>query len=65
MQNNFPHNAVTDLAIGRLVVSCTEWENVLHYCLFKPAPEAVLTITHNLCFGAKIRKIGIPQFFSI
>ena len=22
--------------------------------------EAVLTNTHNLCFGAKIRKIGIP-----
>ena len=22
--------------------------------------EAVLTCTHNLCFGAKIRKIGIP-----
>ena len=22
--------------------------------------EAVLTTTHNLCFGAKIRKIGIP-----
>ena len=30
--------------------------------------EAVLTSTHNLCFGAKIRKIGIPlhtQFFYI
>ena len=22
--------------------------------------EVVLTSTHNLCFGAKIRKIGIP-----
>ena len=22
--------------------------------------EAVLTSTHNLCFGAKIKKIGIP-----
>ena len=22
--------------------------------------EAVVTSTHNLCFGAKIRKIGIP-----
>ena len=22
--------------------------------------EALLTSTHNLCFGAKIRKIGIP-----
>ena len=22
--------------------------------------EAVLTSTHNLCFGSKIRKIGIP-----
>ena len=24
--------------------------------------EVVLTCTHSLCFGAKIRKIGIPQF---
>ena len=22
--------------------------------------EAVLTSTHNLCFGAKIRKMGVP-----
>ena len=30
--------------------------------------EAVLTCTHNLCFGVKIRKIGmpcIPQFCCI
>ena len=30
--------------------------------------ESVLTSTHNLCFGAKIRKIGIPlepQFYYI
>ena len=26
----------------------------------KNKAEAVLTSTHNLCFGAKIRKIGIP-----
>ena len=26
----------------------------------EPPHEAVLTSTHNLCFGAKIRKIGIP-----
>ena len=25
--------------------------------------EAVLTSTHNLCFGAKIRKIGIPPAY--
>ena len=25
-----------------------------------PDLEAVLMSTHNLCFGAKIRKIGIP-----
>ena len=25
-----------------------------------PLAEAVLTSTHNLCFGAKIRKIGKP-----
>ena len=24
--------------------------------------EAVLTCTYNLCFGAKIRKIGIPLY---
>ena len=24
--------------------------------------EAVLTSTHNLCFGSKIRKIGIPLY---
>ena len=33
-------------------------------CGYKLEPprrgEAVLTSTHNLCFGAKIRKIGIP-----
>ena len=28
--------------------------------LFLLKGEAVLTSTHNLCFGAKIRKIGIP-----
>ena len=28
--------------------------------LGKRQNEAVLTSTHNLCFGAKIRKIGIP-----
>ena len=27
--------------------------------------EAVLTSTHNLCFGAKIRKIGIPLSTSV
>ena len=27
----------------------------------EPPPEAVLTSTHNLCFGAKIRKICIPE----
>ena len=43
------------------------------YTLEPPLPhvrtsEAVLTSTHNLCFGAKIRKIDIPcipQFFYI
>ena len=29
------------------------------YTLEPPRREAVLTSTHNLCFGAKIRKIGI------
>ena len=28
--------------------------------LLKTIGEVVLTSTHNLCFGAKIRKIGIP-----
>ena len=27
--------------------------------------EAVLTCTHNLCFGSKIKKLGIPQFYYI
>ena len=27
--------------------------------------EAVLTSTHNLCFGAKIRKIGIPPHIPV
>ena len=30
------------------------------YTLEPPRREAVLTSTHNICFGAKIRKIGIP-----
>ena len=30
------------------------------YTLEPPRREAVLTSTHNLCFGAKIRKIGLP-----
>ena len=38
-------------------------------CGYKLEPprrgEAVLTSTHNLCFGAKITKIGIPQFYYI
>ena len=29
-------------------------------CGYMGLAEAVLTSTHNLCFGAKIRKIGIP-----
>ena len=27
--------------------------------------KAVLTSTHNLCFGAKIRKIGIPLYIPV
>ena len=27
--------------------------------------EEVLTSTHNLCFGAKIRKIGIPLHIKV
>ena len=29
-------------------------------CGYTIGAEAVLTSTHNLCFGAKLRKIGIP-----
>ena len=29
-------------------------------CGYTLLAEAVLTSTHNLCFGAKIRKLGIP-----
>ena len=32
----------------------------LHKTLILGTREAVLTSTHNLCFGSKIRKIGIP-----
>ena len=30
------------------------------FLIFAQNIEVVLTSTHNLCFGAKIRKIGIP-----
>ena len=30
------------------------------FLIFAQNIEAVLTSTHNLCFGAKIRKIGLP-----
>ena len=29
--------------------------------LGKRLSEAVLTVTHNICFGSKIRKLGIPM----
>ena len=32
----------------------------LRYIFLIYLGEAVLTCTHNLCFGAKISKIGIP-----
>ena len=32
----------------------------LFFLIFAQNGEAVLTSTHNLCFGAQIRKIGIP-----
>ena len=33
----------------------------INYLIFaQNIDEAVLMSTHNLCFGAKIRKIGIP-----
>ena len=42
------------------------WKNFDIFLIFAqnidcgyPLEEAVLTSTHNLCFGAKIRKIGI------
>ena len=28
--------------------------------MLEPPGQEVLTSTHNLCFGAKIRKIGVP-----
>ena len=30
------------------------------HCMLECLAEVVLMSTHNLCFGAKIRKIGIP-----
>ena len=35
------------------------------YTLEPPLTEAVLSSTHNLCFGSKLRKIGIPLFYFI
>ena len=32
-------------------------------CGYTLEAEAVLTSTHNLCFGAKIRKIGLPHAY--
>ena len=32
------------------------------YTLEPPRRAAVLMSSHNLCFGAKIRKIGIPLY---
>ena len=39
-------------------------KNLIFFLIFAQnidCGEAVLTSTHNLCFGAKIRKIGIPR----
>ena len=36
-----------------------------YLCSKQIVGEAVLTRNHNLCFVAKIRKIGIPQFYYI
>ena len=33
------------------------------FLIFAQNIEAVLTCTHNLCFGTKIRKIGIPPAY--
>ena len=35
------------------------FQNIVCGYTLEPLAEAVLTSTHNLCFGAKIRKIGI------
>ena len=33
--------------------------------MLEPLGEAVQRSTHNLCFGVKIRKIGIPQYIKV
>ena len=47
-----------DIHYENLPMQCTEIFFSCKNCKF--SGEAVLTSTHNLCFGAKIRKIGIP-----
>ena len=53
-------------AIYRKVFGCKKqnekfhWKNFDIFLIFAQNAEAVLTSTHNLCFRAKIRKIGIP-----
>ena len=37
-----------------------QWKNFQYFLIFAQNIEAVLTSTYNLCFRAKIRKIGIP-----
>ena len=32
---------------------------------YERTSEAVLTSTHNVCFGSKIRKLGIPLQFPV
>ena len=36
-------------------------QNIDCWYTLDPLVEAVLTSAHNLCFGSKIRKIGIPH----
>ena len=42
-------------------VFCSNHRLWVHVRTASPG-EAVLTCTHNLCFGAQIRKIGIPLY---
>ena len=46
--------------VKKLKCSSISEENFCDFSYFLLITEAVLTSTHNLCFGAKIRKIGIP-----
>ena len=64
------HSLYNCILCKHQVLLDSNWQGKCHFCKMpikehlrkttKYLGEAVLTSTHNLCFGAKIRKIDIP-----